>query len=71
MQWQHERRLVFIAGPAGKGWQCERYGWSRKLSGSPEEQEAPAGNIKALFDAHDCELFARENWKTMAAGESS
>jgi len=72
MQWQCERRLVFIAGPNGKGWQCERCCWSRELCGSPEEQEALAREIKALFDAHDCELFAaRQNWKNMAAGESS
>lgn len=71
MQWQHERRLVFIAGPTGKGWQCERCRWSRELSGSPEEQEHSRQIIQALFDAHDCERFAGENWKNMAAGESA
>jgi hypothetical protein len=71
MQWQHERRLVFAAGPAGKEWFCERCCWSRKLSESPVEQQALAGDIKALFDAHDCELFARENLKNMAESESA
>jgi hypothetical protein len=62
LQWQFERRLVFIASPTWLGWYCERCCWHIKLGTVPT---ATDHSIKAQeeFDAHDCATYARENWK--------
>jgi len=60
LQWQHERRLVFVASPTWLGWFCERCCWNIKLGTAPSDHSIDA---QQRFDAHDCEQFASENWK--------
>ena len=62
VQWQYERRLVFVASSKWLGWFCERCCWHIKLGSVPTELD---DSVKAQeeFDAHDCETYAREHWK--------
>jgi hypothetical protein len=63
-EWQNERRLAFTISQAWTGWCCERCCWNVRLSSSPEDLEiiAAGSGIGEAFAAHDCEIFARENW---------
>ena len=61
LQWQYERRLVFVAAPTWMGWYCERCCWHLKLGDAPTSGGLTV-NAHEKFEAHDCEQFARENW---------
>lgn len=63
MQWQYERRLVFVATPTWLGWFCERCCWHVKLGTVPTDREHTV-KAQVEFDAHDCETYAQENWKS-------
>jgi hypothetical protein len=62
MHWQYERCFVFFIGPGGKEWFCERCCWSQKAPRVRKSRKHLRETSKLLFDDHDCELFARENW---------
>jgi CheY-like chemotaxis protein len=62
--WQHERQLVFTASDPWKGWYCSRCCWNRREPATPEERRALAARIQQEFNAHNCEVFARENWRS-------
>ncbi len=59
----HERRLAFDTSDRWSGWLCLRCCWNRPAPQSPLERQAMADAILAEFEAHDCETFARENWR--------
>ncbi|HVP41851.1 MAG TPA: hypothetical protein VMS96_00370 [Terriglobales bacterium] len=63
MDWQHERRLVFEISPGWRGWFCERCCWSRPLPESEAQRTEQAKQVESDFKAHDCESFARAQWK--------
>ena len=65
MHWQYERRLVFVATPTWLGWFCERCCWHIKLGSLPTQREQ-TGEAQQQFEAHDCEKFALEHWKSTA-----
>ena len=69
MKWQHERRLVFVAGPEWNGWFCERCCWNQRLPDRERERDALARGVKVMFDSHDCEEFALANWEKAALVE--
>ena len=64
MEWEHDRRLVLFIGPEWAGWLCARCCWSRRQPTNLKENETLAKTITRDFEAHDCEQFARENWKS-------
>jgi hypothetical protein len=61
MQWQHDRRLIFLAGPEWLGFFCQRCCRSRRLPANPAERDALGKNVQTEFDGHDCKQFALEN----------
>jgi hypothetical protein len=71
MEWEHERRLVLFIGPEWAGWFCARCCWNRRQPTDLKENETLAKRINRDFEAHDCEQFARENWKSAGALSSS
>jgi hypothetical protein len=62
MEWKYKRRFIFTTSDKWSGWFCERCCWSRALPALVAERSEMASRVKAEFEAHDCEQFARENW---------
>ena len=62
-----ERRLIFDNSEKWAGWYCASCCWNRPEPKSESERSALAARIDAEFDAHNCETFARENWKNRLA----
>ena len=62
----HERRLAFDSSEKWAGWLCLRCCWNRPAPPSQLERQTMAEAIHAEFEAHDCETFARENWRPAA-----
>jgi len=60
------RRLVFDRDEKWAGWHCAGCCWNRPAPNSEVERQALAARIHAEFEAHNCEAFARESWKSMA-----
>jgi DNA-binding response OmpR family regulator len=58
-----ERRLIFDNSQKWAGWYCAGCCWNRPAPKSEGERIALAARIDAEFDAHNCEVFARENWE--------
>ena len=69
LQWQHERRLVFVVTPTWLGWFCERCCWHVKLGTVPTQGEQTV-HAQEQFEAHDCEKYAQLNWKAEGTAES-
>jgi ActR/RegA family two-component response regulator len=61
----HERRLVFDRSEKWAGWLCLRCCWNRPVPKDSAEYATLTESIQAEFDAHDCEAFARQNWRRM------
>jgi hypothetical protein len=57
--------LVFDSSEKWSGWFCERCCWNRPAPGLEQERAALAATIDAEFATHNCEEFARLNWKPM------
>jgi len=57
------RRLVFDQDEKWAGWHCTSCCWNRPAPDSETERLALAACVHAEFEAHNCERFARENWK--------
>lgn len=62
MEWQHERRLVFLMSERWSGWFCERCCWNQPLPMAVGELLSLGACVGDEFGAHDCEQFALENW---------
>jgi len=62
----HERRLAFDSSDKWAGWLCLRCCWNRPAPQSALERQAIEESIRVEFEAHDCETFARENWRPAA-----
>ncbi len=67
MDWQFDRKLGFAKAPKWEGWFCHRCCWNQPLPASDEERKAQSVQIRVEFDKHDCETFARENWRKNSA----
>lgn len=67
MIWKFERRLVFVVSEKWSGWYCERCCWSRPLPAGLEERERQARAVESEYRDHDCDQFARENWRSEKA----
>ena len=59
------RRLVFDHDGKWAGWHCASCCWNRPAPNSEAQRQVLAAQVNAEFEAHDCEAFARENWKSM------
>jgi hypothetical protein len=68
MQWKNERRLVFGVGVGWHGYFCERCCWNLPRPEDPGKLNAYTKRASEEFAAHDCEQFARENWKATREG---
>jgi len=64
LQWKHERKLVFVATPTWRGWFCERCCWHVTLDEEATPPK-PFPDVESQFAAHDCEVFALQNWKSV------
>ena len=63
MQWENERRLVFMASEKWSGWICARCCWNRPKPASEEERRQLAAQIEAEFRQHSCEKYAPDHWR--------
>jgi CheY-like chemotaxis protein len=59
------RRLMFDRDGKWAGWYCAACCWNRPEPKSEIERRALAAGIHSEFNAHNCESFARENWKKL------
>jgi ActR/RegA family two-component response regulator len=63
-----ERRLLFESSERWTGWYCERCCWSLHAPPSESERQAAAAAVGMLFEAHNCEEFARATWRDWRDG---
>ena len=61
-----QRQLVFGSDGKWEGWHCASCCWNYPAPNSEVERQALAAHIHTEFEAHNCEAFARENWKSMS-----
>lgn len=64
MEFRYGRQLVFKMSEGFKGWFCERCCWSVRLPPLGPERDATATGVQQMFEAHDCEAFAQQNWRS-------
>jgi hypothetical protein len=64
MDFTNERRLVFTISDKWAGWFCERCCWNVPAPGLLSERDKIARDVADQFTGHDCDTFARQNWRT-------
>jgi len=63
MEWEFQRRLLFMKSKRWTGWFCERCCWNVPTPTDESLAHTVAMTISKDFDAHSCETYAREHWR--------
>lgn len=56
-RFKHARQLMFVNDGKWIGWTCERCCWNVRLQDAVSKER-----IRAAFETHSCEVFARGTW---------